>query len=43
VMGPALDALQQASKSGPPFVISQPDHPVAVQLRALAESLIRAE
>jgi CheY-like chemotaxis protein/MinD-like ATPase involved in chromosome partitioning or flagellar assembly len=43
VMGPALNALQQASKLGQPFVISQPDHPVAVQLRALAESLIRTE
>jgi CheY-like chemotaxis protein/MinD-like ATPase involved in chromosome partitioning or flagellar assembly len=42
VMGPALDALQQA-KLGQPLVISQPDHPVAVQLRAFADSLIRAE
>ena len=42
VMGPALDALQQA-KLGQPFVINEPDHPVAVQLRALAESLIRTE
>jgi CheY-like chemotaxis protein/MinD-like ATPase involved in chromosome partitioning or flagellar assembly len=43
VMGPALDALQQAAKLGQPLVISQPDHPVAVQLRAFADSLIRAE
>jgi CheY-like chemotaxis protein len=43
VIGPALDALGRASKSGRPLVISQPDHPIAVQLRSFAESLIRAE
>jgi pilus assembly protein CpaE len=43
MMGPAFDALQQASESGQSLVISRPDHPIAVQLRALAESLIIIE
>ena len=43
VMGPAFDALQQASESGQPLVTSRPDDPIAVQLRALAESLIIIE
>ena len=42
VVGPAPDA-SQAPKLGQPFVISQPDHPFAVQFRAFAESLIHAE
>jgi Flp pilus assembly CpaE family ATPase len=43
VIGPALDAAQQTSESGQPLVISRPDDPIAVQLRALAESLIIVE
>ena len=43
MMGPVFDALQPASELGQPLVLSQPNHPVAAQLRALAESLIRAE
>jgi len=43
MMGPVFDALQPTSELGQPLVLSQPDHPVAAQLRALAESLIRAE
>ena len=43
MMGPAFDALQQASESGQPLVISRPDDPIAVQLRAFAESLIIIE
>ena len=43
VMGPALGALQQTSEPGQPLVLSRPDDPIAVQLRAFAESLIIIE
>jgi len=40
VIGPASNAMYQSLESGQPLVISQPDHPVAAQIRALAASLM---
>jgi pilus assembly protein CpaE len=40
IVEPAADVLYQALDNGQPLVSSQPDHPVAVQLRQLAESLV---
>ncbi len=37
---PAADALYDALDKGQPLVLSQPDHPVAVQMRQLAESFV---
>ncbi|HSD83114.1 MAG TPA: response regulator [Anaerolineae bacterium] len=36
----AADALYQALDKGQPLVLSQPDHPAAVKMRKLAESLL---
>ncbi len=38
-IGPASEALYEALDQGQPIVLSNPDHPVAVQIRALADSL----
>lgn len=40
IIGPAPDAMYQALEYGQPLVMSQPDHPVAAQMRALADSLM---
>ncbi len=37
---PAADALYEALDKGQPLVLSQPNHPAAVKMRALAESLL---
>jgi len=42
MIGPAANALYEALEQGNPLVVSQPDHPAAVQMRALANSLLRA-
>ena len=42
VLGPASDAMYQSLERGEPLVLSQPDHPVTAQIRALAASLIGA-
>jgi MinD-like ATPase involved in chromosome partitioning or flagellar assembly len=42
VIGPSPDAMYQVLESGQPLVMSQPDHPVAVQIRTLAASLVSA-
>ena len=39
-IGPASDAMVQALERGEPLVVSQPDHPVAAQIRALATTLL---
>jgi DNA-binding response OmpR family regulator len=38
-IGPAAEACYRALERGEPLVASEPDHPVSVQLRALADSL----
>jgi Flp pilus assembly CpaE family ATPase len=40
VIGPASEALNQALERGQPLVVSQPDHPIAAHIRALAASLM---
>jgi DNA-binding response OmpR family regulator len=42
VIGPAPDAIYQSLVIGQPLVISQPDHPVVAQIRALATGLIKS-
>ncbi|HTP11391.1 MAG TPA: response regulator [Anaerolineae bacterium] len=37
---PAADALYEALDKGQPLVLSHPDHPTAVKMRALAESFL---
>ncbi len=40
IIGPAADALYDAVDAGQPLVLHEPDHPVAIQLRQLAESFL---
>jgi len=40
IIGQASDAMYQALEQGQPLVAHQPDHPVAAQLRALADLLL---
>jgi DNA-binding response OmpR family regulator len=40
VLGPAPDAMYQCLERGEPLVLSQPAHPVAAQIHALAASLV---
>jgi CheY-like chemotaxis protein/MinD-like ATPase involved in chromosome partitioning or flagellar assembly len=42
VIGPASEAMYQSLECGQPLVMNQPDHPVAAQMRALANSLMSA-
>jgi len=42
IIGPAADALYDAAEHGQPLVTSRPDHPAAVQMRALAAALMSA-
>jgi DNA-binding response OmpR family regulator len=42
VIGPASVALYEAIEQGQPLMLSQPDHPVTVQMRMLANSLMSA-
>ena len=37
---PAADALYEALDKGQPLVLFRPDHPAAVKIRELAESLL---
>jgi hypothetical protein len=37
---PAADALFEALDRGEPLVLCRPDHPAAVKMRELAESLL---
>jgi len=40
IIGPASDAMHQALERGEPLMMSQPNHPVAAQIRALAAMLL---
>lgn len=40
IIGPASEALLEALDRGQPIVLSDPDHPVAIQMRDLAFSLL---
>jgi DNA-binding response OmpR family regulator len=42
IIGPAANAMYDAIEQGQPLLVSQPDHPAAVQMRALAASLMCA-
>jgi len=42
IIGPAANAMYDAIEQGQPLLVSQPDHPAAVQMRALAASLMSA-
>jgi len=42
IIGPAPEAMYQSLERGQPLVMSQSDHPVAAQIRALADSLMSA-
>ncbi len=40
LIGPASEALLEALDRGQPLVLSEPDHPVAIQMRDLAHALL---